>query len=396
MKRLSRRGCLLALPPAVLGALGLGAIGGRLHDPILQAYQWYSDNEPPKVTLQVPSAPVKGTTTIGVTVDDPNRWKLLSVRLDTIELDPVPGERQINTANLPDGLHIFQVRAADLSRNQNVGVAEALFVSRNNGPKVELAPESKKIGQGETLLIQLLSDEPATVTGTLDTMQLAFVNEGASNWALAGIDNLARTGNRTLSVVATDGLGNQTRVSFPISVDAKKYPVEEVWLPPSSEGIISSPTNGNEIARLDALFAKQTPQKRWNGTLAIPVKANLLSDFGTGRSYNGGPVTSRHWGADFDCLTGTLVTAPAPGIVAMADNLAVRGNVVILDHGLGVYSCHYHLSRSDVQVGQEVKTGDRLGLSGATGAVTGPHLHWELRVRGNAVDPMPWTKRPYP
>jgi murein DD-endopeptidase MepM/ murein hydrolase activator NlpD len=104
-------------------------------------------------------------------------------------------------------------------------------------------------------------------------------------------------------------------------------------------------------------------------------------------------VTSFHGGTDFDVPRGTPVAAAAAGRVAFVGPLAIRGNSVIVDHGMGVFSGYHHLSRTSVQVGQQVAAGDLVGYSGASGLATGPHLHWEVIVSGVTVDPVLWTQQ---
>ena len=111
------------------------------------------------------------------------------------------------------------------------------------------------------------------------------------------------------------------------------------------------------------------------------------SRFGT-RSIFNGERRNPHAGADFASPLGRPVKAPNGGNVVAARELFYTGNVVIIDHGLGVFSMLAHLSRIDVKEGDEVKAGDVIGLVGATGRVTGPHLHWALTVSGARVDPV--------
>ena len=99
-------------------------------------------------------------------------------------------------------------------------------------------------------------------------------------------------------------------------------------------------------------------------------------------------LRSYHSGTDFKAPTGTPIYSVNDGIVKLSSDRYYAGNSVIIDHGHGVYSCYYHLSRLDVKVGQKVKQGEQLGLSGATGRVTGPHLHFSVRVHGVQVDPL--------
>ncbi len=313
-------------------------------------------------------------------VEQPKRW----------------GQHQVDTAKFPNGPRLVTVKMTDTATHTLLAGEQAAFHSRNTPPKVAIDPASLRAGQGQTLILKVTTDTPCTLTGALNGEDLVFEADGKLNWALAGFDAMARLGARAGRLTAADAAGNKASLDFTVTVTAVRYPDEEVWLPPSTSGLIGSDENAKEIARLDAIFAKVTPTKRWSGPWPKPVNSGVASDFATGRSYNGGPITSRHWGTDFACDLGTPIICPAPGTVVLADTLGVRGNAVILDHGLGVFSCYYHQSRIDVKPGQDVAKGQQIGLSGATGAVTGPHLHWELRVRGEAVDPMQWTKQPVP
>jgi murein DD-endopeptidase MepM/ murein hydrolase activator NlpD len=114
------------------------------------------------------------------------------------------------------------------------------------------------------------------------------------------------------------------------------------------------------------------------------------------RSYNGGPYEGHHTGTDIAVPLGRPVLAPARARVALIDKVQLRGNIVVLDHGLGVFTTYGHLSEVDVQVGQEIAAGQPFAKVGTTGLSEGPHLHWELWVGGVNVDPVEWTKRSVP
>jgi murein DD-endopeptidase MepM/ murein hydrolase activator NlpD len=134
----------------------------------------------------------------------------------------------------------------------------------------------------------------------------------------------------------------------------------------------------------------------WAGPFIVPAEGPITSQFGTRRSYNGGPATSYHEGIDYDAPPGASVLAANEGQVALAEPLSVRGKAVIIDHGLGIHSGYYHLSDINVREGQLVKKGDVVGKVGDTGLATGPHLHWEIRVNGINVDPAQWTWQTIP
>jgi murein DD-endopeptidase MepM/ murein hydrolase activator NlpD len=134
-------------------------------------------------------------------------------------------------------------------------------------------------------------------------------------------------------------------------------------------------------------FAILTPERLWRGQFDAPVPGEPNSSFGRLTITNGKPA-GRHQGADFRAATGTPVQAPNAGRVVLARNLYFAGNTVIIDHGLGVFSLLAHLSRIGVQPGTVVTRGEVVGESGATGRVTGPHLHWAVRFGEMTVDPI--------
>ncbi len=125
----------------------------------------------------------------------------------------------------------------------------------------------------------------------------------------------------------------------------------------------------------------------------MPVEAPVRENFGAKRVFNGKP-RSRHNGVDLAASTGAPVTAPAPAVVVLAEDLYYSGGTVILDHGGGLFTTYFHLSRIDVKLGDRVAAGEKLGAVGATGRATGPHLHWGARVNGARVDPLDLLQLP--
>jgi lysostaphin len=140
--------------------------------------------------------------------------------------------------------------------------------------------------------------------------------------------------------------------------------------------------------------------KMWGGQFMSPVPLELAdcwtSLFGNRRSYNGSEYKYFHSGLDFCGRVGTELYATATGKVVYTGTLIVRGNVVVIDHGWGVYTAYDHLSEILVQPGELVQAGQVVGLGGDTGRTTGPHLHWEVWVGGVQVDPVDWLAKSYP
>ncbi len=123
----------------------------------------------------------------------------------------------------------------------------------------------------------------------------------------------------------------------------------------------------------------------------LPISSKITSDFGKARVYNGS-LNGYHSGTDFRAKVGTSVIASNDGVVALVKDRFYAGGTVILDHGHGVYSCYYHMSKFNVKKGEVVKRSQLLGLSGDTGRVTGPHLHFSVRVGGLQVDPLQFIR----
>jgi murein DD-endopeptidase MepM/ murein hydrolase activator NlpD len=118
-----------------------------------------------------------------------------------------------------------------------------------------------------------------------------------------------------------------------------------------------------------------------------PRDTRITSGFGSGREFNG-QVQSRHTGTDFAGAVGAPVRAAARGVVALVDTFYLAGRVIYIDHGEGLVSAYFHLSKQEVAAGDTVKAGRQIGLVGATGRVTGPHLHWVVRYGAISVDPL--------
>jgi hypothetical protein len=136
----------------------------------------------------------------------------------------------------------------------------------------------------------------------------------------------------------------------------------------------------------EKIFSATAAEPLWSGSFHAPVHAPPTDSFGTRRTFNG-KLASIHKGMDFRAPLGTIVRASNSGTVVLARPLYLEGNCVVIDHGLGLYSVSMHFSRIDVHEGQRVAAGDPLGLSGATGRVSGPHLHWAVRWQDAYLDP---------
>jgi murein DD-endopeptidase MepM/ murein hydrolase activator NlpD len=150
-----------------------------------------------------------------------------------------------------------------------------------------------------------------------------------------------------------------------------------------------------EAKRLDALWGAASGTRLWTKGFVQPAAGDLGSAFGSRRSFND-EARSRHGGLDILAPPGSGVYAANTGNVVLAEELFYTGTTVILDHGLGLYTLYGHLAELTVEAGASVGRAQQLGVVGATGRVTGPHLHWEVRAAGARVDPMTLPGMPRP
>jgi murein DD-endopeptidase MepM/ murein hydrolase activator NlpD len=207
--------------------------------------------------------------------------------------------------------------------------------------------------------------------------------------ALIGIDLETKPGRYIVSVKALYADGQTASVDYPMVVLSKTFAtraltVDEKFVSPPREALARIQ---QESEKVRAILDVVSPERYWNGPFALPVPGRPISEFGKRSVYNGQP-RSPHAGTDFAGATGTPVKAPNAGKVVLAANLYYSGNTIILDHGCGLYSYFGHLSALSVHEGDAVATGDLVGKVGATGLVTGPHLHWSVRLAGARVDPL--------
>ncbi len=144
-----------------------------------------------------------------------------------------------------------------------------------------------------------------------------------------------------------------------------------------------------ELARIGAARTQRPDTSGWSQQLIWPARGRISGAFGTQRIYRGGVPAAYHSGVDIAAGGGAPVVAPADGVVTLAPppSFSLEGNLVIVDHGMGLTSAFLHLSRASVRVGQRVRQGQEIGRVGATGRATGPHLHWSLVWNGARIDP---------
>ncbi|UCF35793.1 MAG: M23 family metallopeptidase [Acidobacteriota bacterium] len=255
---------------------------------------------------------------------------------------------------------------------------------------LEIGQKARSIQPGEVLLLTVESDEALTgVSASGFDRTFPFFPVTEHKWeGLVGIDLDVRPGSYDIAVDAKSLSGVLEKVHR-IKVLPKKFPVRELKVEPKYvEPPASEMKRIQEESRLiKQIFSGVRPERLWEGPFLRPVPGEANSSFGKRSVYNGKP-RSPHTGTDFRGAEGTPVKAPGAGEVLLVRNLYFAGNTVIIDHGQGLFSYFAHLSKFDVKEGDRVARGDVVGRVGATGRVTGPHLHWTLRLVETRVSPL--------
>jgi murein DD-endopeptidase MepM/ murein hydrolase activator NlpD len=260
-------------------------------------------------------------------------------------------------------------------------------------PAIDVASRSVQPGELQVLTIDAPADTPRLRVRAFGHDIEAFAvaadpgatDAGRARWrALIGIDLGVKPG--AYPVVVEAGGARATR---DLIVHAKAFPTRRLKVDPD---FVTPPPSAAERIASDAELLATTwrssaATRLWSEPFVRPVAEAANSAFGTRSIFNGLPRNA-HAGADFLSPAGTPIHAPNAGRVLIARDLYFSGNTVVIDHGLGLFSMLAHLSAFDVREGDLVTAGQIVGRVGATGRVTGPHLHWAVRVNDARVDPL--------
>ena len=256
--------------------------------------------------------------------------------------------------------------------------------------EVHVSPDHPK--QGTVFLIRIdPRDRPTpSLTARFSGEPVLFqTGEDGWSWAVAAVPVDAPSALE-LEVDATWPDGRSERFAHPVPVAPGRYAMERLTVAPQYGAPLSPALAARaaaEVTRARAVArgAHDTAPFWRPGDFVCPRPTGVTSPFGNGREFNG-QVQSRHTGTDFQGGVGDPVIAAAPGLVRLVDQFYLGGNVVYIDHGGGLSTGYLHLSETGVAVGDTVAAGQRIGAVGATGRVTGPHLHWILRFGSITVD----------
>ncbi len=279
---------------------------------------------------------------------------------------------------------------------------DTLYLPSADGAAGEILPGITLLSftpaeQGQVTVALADGSAESGLSGSLDGYALHFFpNSDGKLEALQGIPRLETPGPTDLVLTSQDSAGRSFSIQQRVLVYQEDYGYDAPLQ--VADNFVDPAITEPEQAFLLQTVADAPAEKLWSGPFEYPVTDHDCqpSVFGRLRSYNGSDYTYFHSGIDFCASDQTPIYAAADGVVVFAGPLTVRGNATIISHGWGVYTGYWHQSQINVTVGQTVKAGDQIGVAGATGRVTGPHLHFEVLVGDVQVDPIPWLAGYYP
>ncbi|MGB5421269.1 MAG: M23 family metallopeptidase [Desulfobacterales bacterium] len=270
----------------------------------------------------------------------------------------------------------------------------AATVSAGDGLALRLIPETAAVGDVAVMEITIRHPEQPASDIQLrfhDTLIPLFEHPRKGSDVLIGLIPIpyhSNPGTENTILGWSDRKGHH-ELTASLKILSRRFKSEKLQVTPSR--VTPTPKDVERIKRegeeVRAVYAASRPQRLWDEPFQRPLNGLVTSPYGTRRLLNG-KLKSYHGGVDFRAATGTPIHAANTGIVGLAKNLFYSGNIVILDHGSGLFTTYAHLSHIDVTPGRLVEKGQVIGLAGATGRVSGPHLHWGIKVNGVNVNPL--------
>jgi murein DD-endopeptidase MepM/ murein hydrolase activator NlpD len=251
------------------------------------------------------------------------------------------------------------------------------------------APNTIEIFQGEIVELKVPGVGLTAVEGRMGKATIPFFSSGSGHYAaLVGADLEAKPGLVTVSVKSTTSTGTQRDSQTTLRIKPKSFKKESFSVAAEFDQL--SPDTIERIRQDQEQFFRafmtSALERLWEGPFLLPISSEVSSPFGYRRVINGTP-RAPHTGVDLRAALGTEVLAANHGRVVLFGDFFFNGYSLVLDHGGGLYTMYFHLSEFKVEMGAAVRKGDVIGLSGMTGRVTGPHLHWGARINGARVDP---------
>lgn len=284
------------------------------------------------------------------------------------------------------------------SGQQVITPADGIPLTGLPTPFNSIVIKPERIIPGSAIEVIVQTSDGAKLKGAFDKWDLNFASDAVGQVALQGVHRFTETGLYPIVITATAPSGIVSVFEQMIPVSDGRYPdFQRINVGAELKDILDPNVMIPEFEKIRLASTIYSPTRQWQGIFAKPVQSNFVSTpFGIQRSYNGGPLDNFHGGIDWGAGGAAPITAPANGTVIFASELRVRGRATLIDHGWGVVTGYWHQYKFHVTVGQKVKAGDLIGEVGSSGLSTGPHLHFEVWVGGNEVNPDQWLTTEFP
>lgn len=260
-------------------------------------------------------------------------------------------------------------------------------------PLLKIASGGGMFKQGKTAYIYFTSSEPSIeIIGTFQGKDFKAYPYRNKYRAVIGF-SIDDPGNKSyyMRVAARDGAGNKSDYHYEVYVGKSRFETLSFQLKPKKVQMLMPETIREDWKKIEDIVVQENPHKYYAGTFIRPAAGRISMTFGL-NEYINGAESGKHRGLDFANMAGAPVKASNSGIVKLAELLPAHGNTVVIDHGQGIFTYYAHLSKILVQPGMFVKKGKRIGLVGATGVATGPHLHFAVSLHNLRVDPLQWLQ----
>jgi hypothetical protein len=351
------------------------------------------DTTPPTVTAVVPAkVPASLPFTISWETNERSSITLsYAGQRETVK----KGDRA--TLQAVAGPQILELAATDIAGNASLYQYQIYGIPEVQ-PTVKAADRTRP---GEPVSIRISWPDGSQVTSVLVSRNgdaLPIIRQSDEAIALDAVPLGSSAAKDTYTIALTDSYGRMVTLRHTLEVLSDSQQVQELDL---STHLASLRTPRNEALEADALHkllaaSQDRDAPLWTKPFIMPISGTGTSGYGVPRRYVTGGEVVYHTGMDIAAPKGTPIAAANDGVVIVARHYPIQGNLTVIDHGAGVFSLYFHQSKILVKVGESVKRGQVIGLVGATGLATGPHLHWEMHINGVPTDPKAWVGKVWP
>jgi len=253
-----------------------------------------------------------------------------------------------------------------------------------------------EVPQGRSFIIYIASTEAFTeAKAVFDGRSVPFYKQGFGLKTIIGTEPDRELGQYPVRIEAKTADGKVESNEFPIVVNSRLYPKTSFYLKPARKKLMARDLVSEEWADIEPLITSYTPEKLWSGQFRRPVPGIITMAFGT-REYVNNKRRGPHRGVDFRAKIGTPVKAPERGQLVYTKYLKAFGGTAIVNHGQGIFTLYFHLSKFLYPIGTFLRPGQPFALTGNSGISSGPHLHWGISVHNVRSDPLQWVETVMP